>query len=112
MIKEQKEPDEHLLAMWALNDKYPDYVTCVRCDGASAPFHDLEECKKEFLKKLTLYLDEKILSINKNIEIAQENGQDVADLLAKRKAYRAYSSLDVSKCQTMDELTNLFPKDL
>ncbi len=112
MIKEQKEPDEFIKAFWALNDKYPQYVSCVCFDGASLPFHDMEECKKTFQKTLSRKLDEKILSINKNIEIAQENGQDVADLLAKRKAYRAYGSLDVSKCQTMDELTNLFPKDL
>lgn len=112
MIKEQKEADEFLLSLWALNDKYPDYVGCVRFDGASTAFHDIDECKKFFQAKVNQKIDEKISSINKNIELAQENGQDVTDLLAQRKAVRSYGSLDISSVLTIDELINLYPKDL
>lgn len=112
MIIEQKEPDEFLLSLWALNDQYPEYVGCTRFDGASPAFHDMDECKKCFERKLKKALDDKIATINKNIEIAQENGQDVADLLAQRKSYRANYALDTSSIQTIDELINLYPKDL
>lgn len=112
MIEVEKEPTELTKAFWALNDKYPDYVHCVRYDGVNPAFHDLDQCKKSFQKKINDAVDAKISNINKNIEMAQENGQDLTNLLAERKRIRAYSSLDTSQCQTIDDLINLYPKDL
>lgn len=112
MITVQKEPDEFLKSLWDLNDRYPDYVTCTRFDGASFAFHDMDEVKKEFKRILLKGIEKEISSLSERIEIAQENGESTLDLLSQRKNFRSLKDTDVSTFNTIEELHTLIPESL
>lgn len=112
MITEQKEPDEFLKSLWALNDKYPDYVGCTRFDGASFAFHDMQEVKKEFKRILLKGIEKEIASLSERIEIAQENGESIWDLLSQRKNFRTLKDIDISTFNTIEELHAIIPETL
>lgn len=112
MIKEQKEPDELLRSFWALNDKYPDYVTCVRFDGASAPYHDMDEVKALFKSILLKNIGLEIYLLNEKIEIAEEKGESILPFLEQRKILRDLKYMDLSPYHTIEELHALLPETL
>lgn len=112
MIIKTEEPDELLKSFWSLNEKYPDYVTCMRFDGVNPPYHVIEEAREIFRKKLLSHIEKCIISISENIEIFQEDGLDITELLNLRKKFRSYKNLNLLSCQTVEELESFFPKDL
>ena len=100
---------ELLEDFWELNKKYPDYVNCVRFDHASPAFHDIEECKKNFLLRLKNIAEKGIKETNERLERAQENGEDLNPLYSLRGRIRACQFPDISKAQSVDEIEGFFP---
>lgn len=112
MITHQKEADALLQDFWDLNAKYPEYVTCVRFDHVSPPFHDMEECKLLFLQKLVEASDAAAKDLTTHFEIAIEDGLPVQDILKARKLIRGLKSIDISSVTTIDDLVSKKPHEL
>ncbi len=107
-----KEADDNYKSLWALNDKYPDYIQCVIFDHKNPPYHDIELCKERFKKLVKNATDKKIAELTLKIEIAEEEGDSVSYLFAQRKLLRSYYSIDISGCKSIEDLIALYPKDL
>lgn len=112
MIIAKDEPDEFLKAVWDLNKKYPDYVTCVQFDHVSLPFHCMAEAREIFRKKLQFQIEQALGLLYEQTQIFQEEGHSTVELLNLRKKFRAYRDLNLDACQSVDELEALFPIDL
>lgn len=107
-----KEADDNMKAYWTLNDKYPDYIRCVIYDHKSPPYHDMDLCKEVFTRKIIEASKDKIEKINCDIERAEEEGEFVSELFAQRKKIRNLNSIDLSQCDSIEKLTDLWPKEL
>ena len=109
-----EKPDEFLQELWDLNDKYPDFIHAVKFDHVSSPEHDMDECKKIFMKKITSSLELALKDITLKIEEAEEDGQDELrkQLLAQRKQLKTLSSIDLSLVKSIDDLISLKPAQL
>ena len=107
------EEEERLIRLkWALNDKYPEYVGHLMFDGVSEPKHDMVECRKTHKKWHDAAVDEKIAEINRQYEIAQEDGLDFTTLMQQRKALRKLKEKTFDDCQTVDDLRSSVPDEL
>lgn len=107
--------EERLIRMkWALNDQYPEYVGHVAFDGISEPYHVIEDCKKRFYFHLSQAIDKYLKDVNSKIETCEENGDESArlSLLAQRKQAKDLSSLDVSHCTSVQQLSEMVPDQL
>lgn len=112
MITIQKEADEFLKSLWALNDKYPEYVGCTRFDGASPAFHDMSEVKKVFKRDLLIAIEMGIATLNEKMEVLQEEGTSVSSTLEQRRAIRSLKEIDLSPFNTIEELHAIIPESL
>lgn len=101
-------------AFWALNDKYPEYAGHCGWDGVNEPYHDMQECRKHHQRLIEEALEKASSDINKQIEIAEEDGNlDLkAILLNKRKSLRSYEIGTSDKAETVDDLKKSIPLDL
>lgn len=106
------EEEKAVLMFWSLNESYPQYVGHLMFDGVSEPKHDMVECKKRHTLLLKDACDHEMKSITEQIEIAQENGKDIIDLLAQRKSIRSMVSMDLSEINTIDQLVISVPDTL
>ena len=107
--------DDHpIKKVWALNDNYPDFVTCVKFDNISDPHHDIEECKILFKEKIKKAFDLFSREITEKINEAEEDGNEIfrKELLLKRKKCREIVLNDLSIFKNLDDLLNSIPEDL
>jgi hypothetical protein len=100
--------------VWALNEKYPDFATCVRFDNVSEPSHDIEECKVLLREKLKKAFDLFSKEITDKIYEAEEVGDEKSrkEMLLKRKKSRDVVCSDLSLIDNLEDLVSLIPEDL
>lgn len=105
------EEERQILAYWELNTKYPEYHDAVQYDGASMPVINMDRAKELHRLHLKSYIEESVKGLNKQIEEAQENGDDakVKSLFAERKKIKEMINQDLSKIENMDDLKAMLP---
>lgn len=103
-IELTEQEEKNTLDFWALNDKYPEYVGCCAFDGLNPPYHDMEEVKKVQGYWFTQAKKDAMDKISHEIDLAMEDGKDLADLLAKRKQIRLTECPDFSDCKTVEDV--------
>lgn len=91
---------------WLLNETYPEYASHLAFDGISEPFFVMDECKKRQKDMVKGIIENKISSINLQIESAEEEGnEDIRkSLIGKRKSLKAGLVYDDSKWNEIQEL--------
>jgi hypothetical protein len=99
---------------WALNEKYPEYVGHCAFDGVNSSYHDMVECRKHHKHLIAKAHDMAKEDLNKRIEIAQEEGNDLMykSLLPQRKELRMHLSKEFDVCKTVDDLRSSIPEAL
>lgn len=99
------EEEERVIRMkWELNDKYPEYVGHLMFDGVTEPKHDMVECRKTHKKLHDAKVDEQIAEINRQIEIAQEEGFETSLYFNIRKHLRKLKEMTFDHCETVEHL--------
>lgn len=99
------EEESHILFHQQLNQQYPEYFDCFPYDGASLPVINLERAKEVHKQLLQPIISDKISSINKQIETAEENGDEAtrAALIKKRAHIKTIPSVDMSNFNSLDD---------
>jgi hypothetical protein len=109
-LTEQEETNTR--AYWDLNNKYGIYTGSIAFDGINPPFVIIEQARVNHMEYMQGLITKLIEDLNKEIEIAQEDGLDTSLLFGKRKTLRAYLSMDLSTYNTLDELIASVPEEL
>ena len=106
--------ETNTLQFYALNQENPAYSAYLQFDGTNPPVYNIDGCKNVFLNNLNVAINNCISSINDQIEIAQENGDQVtvSSLYTQRKSVRELNSIDLSSIQTITDLMNMIPSGL
>jgi len=107
-------PEEEALIQnyWSLNIQYPKYKNALVFDWAHPAAYDMDQARKIHAEYLQSAVNAGINDITSQIEIAQESGQDTSSLFALRKEIRTCNSINLSVCQSPDDLQKSIPEIL
>ena len=110
-------------ASWAFHENYGQYdesmtwderYTGAVLDANGNAQYDLSTAKTIHAFLLTNATSQLLAQLNEQIELARENDDTATEktLMAQRKTARAYPSMDLSGCNSIDDLLSSVPSDL